>query len=130
MGRAITFTIPIYFNVSKKKQVMVGLNWFRNAHFMVTNNCKRYYSKLINEQHVALDKIKGKVHVHYNIYLKRKGSDGGNVRSVIEKFVLDGIVKAGIITDDNANVVVSDSANYYFDKNNPRAEITLTSVGK
>ena len=71
---------------------------------------------------------RGKVKIGYKIYLKRKGSDGGNVRSVIEKFVLDAFTKLNVIKDDNASIVVGDKAEYFFDKENPRAEITITPV--
>ena len=95
---------------------------------MVTNKVKSFICSIINEQIDGEPIMEGKLHVHYNIYLKRKGSDGGNVRSVIEKFALDGIIQAGMIKDDTADIIVSDSSNYYYDKTNPRCEIKITSV--
>lgn len=119
------FTVPIYYQQTKKKKVLVGLNWYRNAHFQVLNNAKKRYGWLIKPQMMSGFKFTKKVHIHYDIYLKRKGSDGGNVRSIIEKFVLDAFVKNGLIKDDNFEIVISDSACYYHDKDNPRAEITI-----
>ncbi len=118
----MTITVPIYWQQSKKKTVLVGLNWYRNAHFMALNKAKKHYSTLITD----FKPFKGdKIHIHYNVYLKRRGTDGGNVRAVIEKFMLDALVKNGIITNDTADIIISDSANYYFDKTNPRCEIKL-----
>lgn len=123
-------TVPIYFNATKKKTVMVALNWYRNAHYQTLNKAKRHYKDLISLQvyEQRLKPLEGKFNVHYDIYLKRKGSDGGNVRSVIEKFVLDALVDNNIIKDDNFEIVIGDSANYYHDKDNPRAEINIIKL--
>jgi hypothetical protein len=122
----MTITVPIYYQQSKKKRVLMGLNWLRTAHFQVINKAKKHYHELIMCACNQTKPIRGAVHVHYDIYVGRKGTDGGNIRSVIEKFVLDGLVKAKVLKDDNFEIVVSDSANYYLDRGNPRAEITVT----
>ena len=124
----IKLTVPIYWQKAKGETVLVGMNAYRNWHYMTANSCKKFYAKAVNKQRTGKDRLKGKLHVHYDIYLKRRGSDGGNVRSVIEKFVLDGAKKSGMIVDDNADIIVSDSSKYYFDKTNPRAEITISKI--
>ena len=124
-NKSLIVIVPIYYQQSRKKTILVGLNWYRNAHYMVLNNVKKHYYSLMLS---VKGRIESPIHVHYDIYLKRRGTDGGNVRSVIEKFVLDGLKKSGVIEDDNAEIIVSDSANYYFDKVNPRAEITLRTL--
>ena len=121
-------TVPIYWQVTKKKKVLVAMNWLRNAHFMVSNNVKRGYLSVVMPQVGKSTKMFRKCHIHYTIYLKRKGTDGGNVRSVIEKFVLDALVKCKVIEDDTFDIVVSDSSEYHIDRNNPRAEITIKGL--
>ena len=69
-------------------------------------------------------KLKGKVQVHYDIYCKRI-IDGGNVRSIIEKFVLDGLVESHAIEEDNVQFVVEDSARYHIAKDNFRCEVEV-----
>jgi hypothetical protein len=124
----ITVTLPIYYKQTKKKTVMMGLNWYRNVHFLTNNKVKMFIAGVIEDSIEGEPILEGKIHVHYKIFLKRKGSDGGNIRSVIEKYALDGIKSAGYITDDHADIIVSDSSEYYFDKEFPRAEITLTQI--
>ncbi len=59
--------------------------------------------------------------------MARTGTDGHNIRSVIEKFFLDGLVECGAIKDDSTpKFVVGDyGTSYYMDKDNPRIEITI-----
>lgn len=127
---AFTFTVPIYYFVTKKKTRLMGLNWYNAAHFLVKNKAKKHYLELVRDI-VGNDgavHFRGKVKIEYTIYLKRRGTDGGNVRSVIEKFVLDALGTLNVIKDDNASIVVADKADYFFDKENPRAEITIKPV--
>lgn len=123
----ITVTVPIYFNQTRKKTILLGLNWYRNAHFLILNKAKTHIASIVKSDIIGEPILNGTIHVHFRIYLRRKGTDGGNIRAVIEKFVLDGIKKAGYISEDNADIIVSDSSEYLFDKENPRAEITLTT---
>ena len=42
----------------------------------------------------------------------------------------DALVKAGLLSDDNVNIVQSiDGSRVYTDKDNPRIEVTITKVG-
>lgn len=122
---SVTVVVPIYFQQTKKKKVLLGLNWYRNAHFVASNNAKRWIAKIIGEQVKDVLPLSGELEVRYVIYLKNNRSDGGNVRSVIEKFGLDALVKAGIIVDDKSDIITQDESIYLFDKKNPRAEITI-----
>ena len=51
--------------------------------------------------------------------------DADNV-DFARKFILDGMVKAGILVDDRRKFIVGFDINLYVDKNNPRVEITFT----
>ena len=123
--RRFNFTLPIYWQQTKSKRVLVGLNWYRNAHYFILNKAKKYFHNLVEEACAGQQPFDGKVRVEYKIYLKNKLSDGGNVRSVIEKFALDGLVSAWMIKQDRAVIVSEDGSEYGFDKENPRAEITI-----
>tara|TARA_R110002096_G_scaffold101463_4_gene224305 strand:- start:52 stop:474 length:423 start_codon:yes stop_codon:yes gene_type:complete len=121
----IQVTVPIYYKKSKKETVMLGLNFYRNIHYSVNDKAKKFITGVV-EDNIEGDPILGvPIHVHYKVYLKRRGSDGGNVRSVIEKYVLDAVKKFEYIKDDNFEIVVTSSDEYHHDKTFPRCEVLL-----
>lgn len=130
MSKSITITLPIYytqvFKTKKPRQFLVGLNWYRNCHHSLSNTVKHYYSDLVKEL-IGSIKFK-KIRVHYSVYAKRHGTDGHNIRAVIEKFFMDGLVNAGTITDDSIKYAIGDSSDYSIDKDNPRIVITVSEV--
>lgn len=93
---------------------------------MFSNEVKKAYHKLVWEQ--IGERKWNKIRVKYTVHVLRMGTDGPNVRSVIEKFFLDGLVDCGAIPDDNFAYVIGDSSEYYQDKKNPRIEITIIPV--
>lgn len=124
-------TLPIHyeqkFKTKKSKKFLVGLNWYRNAHHRVSNTVKHYYHELVTEA-IGNKKFK-KIRLEYDVYVARNGTDGHNIRSVIEKFFLDGLVESGAIEDDNTQeYVMRDSTRYYVDKENPRIEINIIEM--
>jgi len=123
--------LPLYYTIVKKtkknKTFLVNMTWYRNAHFMILNKVKHHYHQLIKDQYDGSQFTNP--FVHYKIYAKRKGTDGGNIRSIIEKFALDGLVEVGAIPDDTIDFISMDKAEYFYDKDNPRAEIYLTEEG-
>lgn len=128
----IKITLPTYylqkFKTKKDKQLLVGMNWYRNAHPHQSNNVKHYYHELIKE--MIGDKKFGRIRLKYDVYISRGGTDGHNIRSVIEKFLLDGLVECGAIEDDcTPKFVVGDNGtDYYMDAENPRMEIEIIEV--
>ena len=43
----------------------------------------------------------------------------------------DILIKCGCILDDNCNIIVStDGSRVYYDKDNPRTEVTITKIGE
>lgn len=52
--------------------------------------------------------------------------DKDNIRHGI-KYILDGLVKAGILQDDSWNFIGEISDSYFIDKDNPRIVIELTT---
>ena len=123
-------TLPIYydqeFKTKPSKRFLVGMNWYRNAHYLLSNKVKDHYHDLVKE---AIQDIKfEKVSLEYTVYVSRKNTDGHNIRSVIEKFFLDGLVSAGALPDDSIDYVVGDSSKYLLDKDNPRVEIIIKEI--
>jgi hypothetical protein len=125
------FEVPIYRDFKTKSKIetkLIGLNWYRNAHFQILNKVKKEYLWIVKSQYQGKLNVQ-KVSITYNIYFKRRGTDGGNCRSVIEKFVLDALVESGVIANDTLNCVISDESFYFIDKENPRCEIIITPQG-
>ena len=124
----LKFTVPIYylnkFKTKPDENLLIWMNWYRNVHYTTNNKIKQHYKTLCPISNKKFDKAT----VHYDVYLKDMRTDGPNVRSVIEKYVLDWLISRWIIKDDNLNIIIWDSARYYLDKENPRCEITLKSI--
>lgn len=123
----LKITVPIYAKVSKKKTILLGLNWYTNAHFHQRSKVKRSFVGIISDQ-PRINLKKGKYKVHYDIYIKRKGTDGGNVRSVVEKFGLDALQELKWLSNDDFETIIGSSDDYYLDRDNPRCEITFKKV--
>jgi len=126
-SNSIKIVLPIYYTIKyktkKDKTILVGLNWYRNAHFITSNDVKHYFHKLIGEQNIN-KKFKTLI-PEYHIYVRASNTDGPNIRSILEKFVLDGLKEYGIIEDDNITIIKGDSSKYFIDNKNPRIEIFL-----
>lgn len=127
---ATKIVLPIHytqtFRTKKDKTFLVGMNWYRNAHFLVTNKVKSDYHNMVAKQLKSL--TFKKIRLEYRVYVSRKNTDGHNIRSVIEKFFLDGLVECGAIKDDSIDYVVGDTSLYFLDKENPRIEILIEPV--
>ena len=123
-------TLPIHykqeFKTKKPKNWLVGLNAYRNWHYFLSNNIKHHYHSLVEKQYNG-EKF-DKVHVSYKVFVGRKNTDGHNVRSILEKYVLDALVACGAIVDDSLDYVLSTSSEFYLDSKNPRIEIEITEL--
>lgn len=130
MSNSNTITLPIHYTFKykskKDKTVLVGLNAYRNWHYLVSNKVKHDYHTMVAEQ-IGKQKF-NKIKLLYKVYAARNGTDGHNIRAVIEKFFMDGLVEAGAIEDDDISHVIGDTSEYYIDKMNPRIEITILPV--
>jgi len=123
----LKLTFPIYYTQEFKKKppktFLVGLNWYRNAHHMLSNKVKHHYHDLV-EQQIGDNKF-DKVLIIYHIFAKRNGTDGHNIRAVMEKFICDGLVECGVIKDDSIDYLVGDESVYRMDSENPRVEVFI-----
>ena len=122
-------TLPIYYDIvyktKKNKTILMSLNWFRNAHYFEINKIKHFYHQLTKEQ--VGDKKFNKIKLSYKVFIKRKNTDYMNIRSIIEKFFLDGLVENWNLLDDKFEFVKGDSCEVFIDKDNPRMEIIISN---
>lgn len=126
--------LPIYYTQEfarkKNKTFLVGMNWYRNAHFHLLNQVKRHYHSLTKEQldSTNLIAIRGQYRLLIELYYKNLGSDGSNICSVMEKFVLDAF-KGVVVVDDKIKYHLGTTWKVVEkDKENPRVEITIEEV--
>ena len=123
--------LPIYYtqnyNRKKSKKFLVGLNWYRNVHYHLSNRVKQHYHFLIKKQ-LELEKpiITGTFKLFIELYYKNSVSDGSNISAIMEKFVLDALQEEKIIINDNVNHHLGTTWEVGGkDRDNPRVEITL-----
>ena len=122
--------LPIYANTSKKKKVLVSLNWYRNAHYGIKDKVKKQYHEIVYEQlRGARKPFDKRIGVKYQLWYKRGDCDLMNVVSVLDKFLLDALVQAGMIKDDNVNKYISCHAEVGGkDSENPRLVCIIEEV--
>lgn len=124
--------LPIYWTQEFKrkppKTVLVGMNWYRNAHFYQKNAIKQHFHDLVIEQSSNLDSF-SKFKLHLELYYKSSNCDGANIVALIEKFALDAFQEINVITNDNVNFHLGSSWEIVEqDKQNPRCLVSLLSV--
>lgn len=122
----IKLVLPIYSHTTKNKVQLIGMNWYRNAHFQIECKVKKYYHQLVFSFLKRDDKLKGKIKTHYKLYYKNSQSDLMNVVSVIDKYVLDALQEAKVLENDNVlkyRECISEVIGQ--DKNNPRLEVII-----
>ena len=129
----ISLELPIYYTFTKKtkkdNKVLVGMNWYRNAHFRNSNQVKQHYHKLIYSKVTQSQKLKDKYMVSYSLYPSNSKCDLMNVVSVIDKFLNDALQDCGVIVNDNIKFYKHMIATVKeVDKLNPRIEIIIEEM--
>ena len=120
------FIAPLKVKKSKLKYFQLNMNNYRNAHYMVLNNTKREFSRIMDERYPEKIKpLQMQIRTEYVIYCQTKIKfDIGNVGSIVQKYFEDWLVGRGVIPDDNITVIPSCEYNFGgVDKDDPRAEI-------
>ena len=114
---------------SKDKRIAINLNTYRNLHFLVNNQAKTVYKKMMTEQLEGLI-IEVPVEITYQVFKPSKRSlDKMNVVSIASKFFLDAVTEFGCWDDDNDdNVKTEIILPTELDKDNPRVEITIKTI--
>lgn len=125
----MTLQLPIYytehFKTKPSKTLLVGMNFYRNAHHFAQNNVKQHYHQLVADQ--LLNPVSfNKFIIDYRLYYKSPVCDPSNIIALIEKFTLDALKLNNIIPDDNVNYHLGSSYSVVAqDTINPRVEITI-----
>lgn len=124
-----TIPLPLAVPITSKKDFSLNLNQYRNAHYQILNKAKIRFDETVRDFLRGIPGMKA-CSIEYVLYPARHGvCDVSNVCAVVDKFFSDTLVNAGLIPDDNYNVVVSVS--YRFggvDKACPRVEATITPI--
>lgn len=69
-------------------------------------------------------KVKNKAKIIFNWYCKNQMKDPDNI-SFAKKFVLDGLVKSGVLPNDGWKQIEGFEDKFIIDKENPRLEIEI-----
>lgn len=125
--------LPIYwtqrYKTKNDKTVLVGMNWYRNAHYHAQNSMKKHFHELVSSQVREIKSQLGKFNLDIKIYYKNSNCDGANIAALIEKFVLDALQDEKVIINDNVQYHLGSSWNIVKqDKDNPRCLITIKTV--
>ena len=100
-----------------------SINVWKNWHYMRYNKEKQRWMTMIWALTRGTSRIEGKVDVTVTYYFKTKARH--DIDNYTPKMIMDGLVEAGIIQDDNSDVVVSLTVKLLYDKANPRTEIEI-----
>ena len=121
------FTLPIYGIVKGKG---LSVNWYRNAHYQVSNKAKVKFKKAIQGQLNSFDKFTPPLKIKYTYYAKsNNGPDLDNFTGVVKKFFQDALVESGLIQDDNVKYIIANSESYGgIDRDNPRVEVEVIEI--
>ena len=80
------------------------------------------------KQGMAGVKITSPVQIDYKIYAKDKKHDRQNLGSCLEKCFADALQTMKILPNDSWDWIVMNTFDYDIDRENPRAEITITEL--
>ena len=132
-NKMIILELPIYYTFERKtkkdNKILVGMNWYRNAHFRSSNQVKQHYHNLIYSKVTQSQKLKDKYMVSYMLYPSNSNCDLMNVVSVIDKFLNDALQDSGVIVNDNIKFYKHMIATAKeVDKLNPRIEIIVEEM--
>ena len=115
----------------KPKKLPLNLNHYRNAHFHVLNSMKVQFKKAISSQ-LTFPKLVEPVKISYVLYPPtHRELDISNVLCIVDKYLCDALVEAGLLEDDNFNHLPQVEFRFgAVDKENPRAEAFIQPLSK
>jgi Holliday junction resolvase RusA-like endonuclease len=125
------YAVVIPRKTKKDKKVSVNMNTYRNLHFLVNNQVKTIYKDMMRSQLEGLI-IETPVEVTYQVFKPtNRRLDKMNVVSVASKYFLDAVSEYGCWEDDDDTVVKTETIlPTELDRENPRVEITITTINK
>lgn len=121
---------PLFVSLPRKtkpaKKIYLNLNVYRNLHFILNNQAKDIYCKLMERQLLGL-RCDEPVEITFTLFKGRNTRvDRSNILSIVEKFFCDALVHHNCIPDDNDEYI---KTTHYksggLDRKNPRVEIDI-----
>jgi hypothetical protein len=124
--------LPIYWTQEFKrkpaKTVLLGMNWYRNAHYHSQHSVKQHYHKLVEEQ-ITMFSTYNTFKLSFELFYKSSVCDGANIIALVEKFTLDALQENNIIANDNVKYHLGSTwAIAGQDKENPRCIVNVISA--
>lgn len=86
------------------------INAERTNRFMAAK-LKKDMTALFEREFINHEPINGRFAMSFNWYMKNKRKDPDNI-AFQKKFILDGMIKAGVIQNDNINTVIGFCDNF------------------
>lgn len=100
--------VPSVVGLSKKKDWILNLNNYRNAHYLVLNKAKVNFKELVTTEISKLPVFEELFNIEYVLYRDtHRHCDVANVCSIVDKFFCDALVEAGKLPDDNYDYLKS-----------------------
>lgn len=123
------FSVPGSVQTSKNKRFTLNINQYRNAHHFTLSKAKNEFNECIYALGLPKKQF-NKIQVDYTVYAKtNRAYDLMNVISIVDKFLMDALIKIGMIEDDNISRVIFPTAKHGgVDKENPRIEVEIKEV--
>ena len=93
---------------TKSKTYRLNLNWYRNCHHYILNNAKKRYTEIVMQSiggKYDFEPLKAVSVTFMYTPSNNREFDLDNVDSVVRKFTLDALQKAGVIEDDGYKTV-------------------------
>jgi hypothetical protein len=118
----IVFELPCHVIIGSKnpKTIPLNMNWYRNAHYQITNKVKQAYQPIKGEWFEAK-----KIAVSYTLHLpNNRRTDLMNWLSIADKFFLDWLVTNGCLYDDGIKQYPKVSGSASVEKGIPETYIT------
>jgi len=119
---------PLYIELERKtmknKKVSLNMNWYRNCHFIMSNQVKIKFKEIIQDQ-LKWKTFKTPYGLCLTIYYARI-SDLDNWDAVLSKFFNDTLVELWCVPDDNMKYFIEKHTTVWGkDTKNPRMEIEI-----
>lgn len=122
----VRLTLPVYYELTKGKKTLVGVNAYRNWHYHTKNKVKQHYHSLVHKHLENFEHIKAPYQITYEYHYKNKSSDMMNVVAQIDKFLADALIEHNIVDNDTVQHYTRCVAVVgVHDKHFPRLEIKI-----
>lgn len=127
----LKLSMPLYLR-HKEKNIFLGMNIYRNAHWSMQNRMKKFIAEAVYHQARSLSGLKAAcIKAEYMLYYKNSNCDAMNVISFIDKAVLDALQVMNIITDDTVKEYIGGKwCVVEKDRNNPRLDAVFILRGE